>query len=115
VTHDERDDVHRPAGHAPLVQVGHDPLELGRGHPVIGESGVRFVFGRDEGAVLNAGNVTRVGRAPVGVRLLGLVELDERARRDECGVEAVALLLGAITPNDLVRGGEGGNFVDPGL
>ena len=67
--HAERDDVHRPAAHAPAVQLGHDRLHLGRVHPVVGGTGVGLVDRADEGAVLDPGDVAGVGGAVEGVGL----------------------------------------------
>ena len=114
VAHDERDDVHRATRHAPLVEVGHQGLHLGRRLPVVREAGVLLVLGADEGAVLDPGDVAGVGGRVEAVRLLVRVEPGEGAAVDEPGRQQVPLLVGPVDPVDRVRGGERGDFVDPG-
>ena len=90
-------------------------LHLGRRHPVVGDAGVGLVDRADEGAVLDAGDVARVGGGVEGVRLLRVVQPGEGAGLDELGGEAVPLLVRAVTPHDALGGGQGGDLVDPGL
>ena len=97
VAHHERDDVHRAALHAAVVEVAHDGLHLVRVHPVVGGPAVLLVDRADVGAVLDAGHVGRVGgrvervRLDVGVqpgegagRLEGVGELRPTPRRSRC-------------------------------
>ena len=114
VAHDERDDVHRATGHAPPVEVGHQGLHLGRRLPVVREAGVLLVLGADEGTVLDAGDVARVGDRVEAVRLLVRVQPGEGAAVDQPRRQKVPLLVGTVDPVDRVRGGESRDFVDPG-
>ena len=68
----------------------------------------------DEGAVLDARHVARVGAGQVGVRPLGLVELLEGAGVDELPAEAVVLLRGAVAPVHRVGLGQLRDLVHPG-
>ena len=62
--------------------------------------------GADEGAVLDAGDVARVGERQVAVRTDGVVETLERPSLHEHLAESVVLLAGAVTPVDCVGLGE---------
>ena len=86
----------------------------GRVAPVVGRSRVDLALGADEGAVLDARDVARIGQREVGVRTLGVGELLERAGVDERLGEAVVLLGRAVTPVDGVGLGEGGDLLHPG-
>ena len=111
--HRERDHVHRPAPHRAPEEVGQDGAHLGRVTPVVGRAGVGLVGRADVGPVLDPGDVARVGVGPVAVGPLGLVELGEGAVVHQQLAQAVVLLGGAVTPDDLVGLGEGGDLVDP--
>ena len=116
VAHDERDDVHRATGHAPLVEVAHDRLHLGRRLPVVGEAGVLLVLGADEGAVLDAGDVAWGRRRRGSCSACSLrVQAGEGAGLDQLGGQLVPLLVRAVDPVDRGRGGQGSDLVDPGL
>ena len=112
VAHHERDDVHRAAGHAALVEAAHERLHLGRVHPVVGGPAVLLVDRADVGAVLDPRHVDRVGGGVERVRLDVRVELDERAGRDERLGQLGPLLVGAGAPVDAVRRGHRGDLVD---
>ena len=114
VAHDERDDVHRPAPHAALVEAPHDPLHLLGVHPVVGGPAVLLVDRADVGAVLDAGHVDRVAGGVEGVRLLGRVEAGERAGALEGLGQHRPLLVGAGAPVDGVGLGELGDLADEG-
>ena len=114
VAHHERDDVHRPALHAALVELAHDGLHLVRVHPVVGGPAVLLVDRADVGAVLDARDVGRVGGGVEGVGLLRRVEARERAGLDECVGELGPLLVGAGAPVDAVGRGQRGDLVDEG-
>ena len=76
---------------------------LGRVHPVVRRSGVLFALRADEGAVLDPGDVGRIGRGPVAAGPLLGVELDEGAGVDELAAERLELGVGAVEPVDGVR------------
>ena len=114
VAHDEGDHVHRATLHRPPVEVGHDALHLLRVHPVVGGPSAVFGLRADVGAVFDARHVGGVGGRPVRVRLLGVVEFDERAAVDELLVQARDLLVGSGDPDDLCGRGEGCDLIDPG-
>ena len=78
---------------------------LGGVAPVVGRAGVVLVLGADEGAVLDAGHVARVGAREVGVRALGVGEPLEGAGVDELLAELVVLLGRAVAPVDRRRAG----------
>ena len=115
VPHHERDDVHRAALHAAGVEPAHQVLHLVRVHPVVGGPGVLLVHGADEGAVLDPGDVGRVGGGVEAVGLLLLVEAHERAGLDELLGQAGPLGVGAGDPLDVVWGGHRCHLVDPCL
>ena len=112
--HAERDDVHgAPAHRAPEQAVERGP-HLGRRPPVVGGAGVDLGLGADEGAVLDPGDVVRVGAGPERVGPLLGVEGGEGARLDELLHEELALVVGAVEPVDGVGLAERGDLVDPG-
>ncbi len=111
--HAERDHVERAAAHRPAVERGQRLLHLARRHPVVGGAGVVLLRAADEGAILDARDVARVGAAEVRVRPLLLVQADEGAALDHLGAEAVVLLLGAVAPVHGVRLAELDHLVDP--
>ena len=115
--HAERHDVHRAAAHASRGRApcspGEDLPHLGGGLPVVGRAGVLLLLGADEGAVLDARDVGRVGGGVVGVRALDRVELLEGALGDELLAQALVLGLGSVAPDDAVRLGEFGDLVRP--
>ena len=84
------------------VELGHDRLHLGRVHPVVGRAGVGLVGRADEGAVLDPGDVGRVGARPEGVRLLARSSRTNVPAVDELVGEPVPLLVGAVAPDDPV-------------
>ncbi len=114
VTHHERDHVEGAAAHAAAVELGHQRLHLGRRHPVVRRAGVGLLDRADVGAVLDACDIAGVGGAPERVRLLDRVQLGQGTGSDELARERLPLRLGAVTPVDVVRLGEGSHLVDPG-
>ena len=85
--HAERDDVHRAAAHASpgrarasLVRISAGSIQL-----LVGP-GVVLALGADEGAVLDPGDVARVGRGPVATRAAarGRARRTCRRRRAAC-------------------------------
>ena len=60
----------------PRIAAGEEPVQLrahlGGVHPVVRGPGVGLALGADEGAVLDPGDVARVGRGPVRARPLGV-------------------------------------------
>ena len=101
--HAIRNDVHRPAAHAALEQRVHLPARFGGRHPVIVRAGVVALLGADEGQVLDAGDVRRIGAVQVAAgKALG-IELHQVARGDHLADEFAVLGLGPVTPVNLVR------------
>ena len=82
--------------------------------PVVGRPGVGLALRADEGAVLDARDVTGVGARQVGVGALRVRELLERARVDELLAEAVVLLRRPVAPVDRGRLGQLRDLFDPG-
>ena len=112
VAHHERDDVHRPAPHAALVELAHERLHLVRVHPVVGGPAVLLVDRADVGPVLDACDVDGVGGCVEGVRLDRGVQPREGAGRDQSFGELGPLLVGSRAPVDGVGLGHRGDFVD---
>ena len=113
VTHHERDDVHRAAAHAAGVQPAHDRPSSRAGAIQLLVGPASFSSTRaDVGAVLDPGDVRRVGGAVEGVRLLGRVEPGEGAGRDEGVGELGPLLVGPGAPVDAVGRGQRGDLGD---
>ena len=81
--------------------------------PVVGRAGLFLRVGADEGAVLDAGDVGRVGAGQVGIRTLFGVQFLHRAGRDHLGAQAVVLGLRAVAPVDAVGLGQGGDVGHP--
>ena len=103
--HGEGHHVHRAALHGAGVEVGELGLHVGRCPPVVGGAGVDLLLGADEGAVLDAGDVTGIGQGEVAVRTLGVAQLLEGAALDEQLTQPVVLLGGAVAPVDVGRAG----------
>ena len=112
-SHAERDDEHRATTHAAPEELGHGGLHLGRVHPVVGDPRVLRVDRTDEGALLDPGDVVRVGGGVERVRLLLRVEPGVGAGLDELIGEARPLLLRPVAPHHPVRGGELGYLGHP--
>ena len=85
--HAERDHVHRAPAHAAVEQAVQDRLHLGRVHPVVGRTGVVGDARADERAILDAGDVARVGAGEKAVGPLVRIEPDERAGVDHLAAE----------------------------
>jgi hypothetical protein len=120
--HAEGDDVHRAAPHGAAEQAlvtGEAPVTREDGThlvgvlPVVGRARVLLLLGADEGTVLDASDVGRVGGGVVRVGALDRIELLERALLDEFVSEALVLVLRAVAPHDLVRLGQLGYLADP--
>lgn len=103
---------HRAAEDALLT--GEDLPHLGGRLPVVGRARVLLLLGADEGAVLHAGDVARVGGGVVGVRAQRRVQLREGALVDELLAQPLVLGFGAVAPDHTVRLGESRDLVDPG-
>src|SRR5665811_2055262 len=112
--HGERDHVHGAAAHRSGEHALEGLSHLGRCGPVVRGPGVFLVLGADEGTGLDAGDVRRCGACEGAAGARVGVELDEGARGDHLGVEAVALFEGPVAPVHLVGLGELGDLLDPG-
>ena len=106
--HAERDHVHRAAAHAAVEQspVRISFISVGSIQLLVGPASWRRAAA-DEGAVLDAGDVARVGAGEEAVRPLLRVQPDEGAGVDELLAEPVVLLVGAVAPVDGVGLGRG--------
>ena len=112
-SHRERDDVHRAAFHAAVVERAHFLLHDDRVFPVVGRSRVFLVFRADQRALFDAGDVARVGAVKVAARAFLLVELDRHAFRDHVGEELVGFFLRAVAPVHLGGLAQRNEFVHP--
>ena len=112
--HAERDDVHGPATHAAVVQLGHPLLHLGRRQPVVGGAGVGRVGRADERALLDAGDIGRIGVRQERVGFLRRIKAYQRAGLDELVGQAAPLLLRPVTPDHPIGTGQVGHLAHPG-
>ena len=110
VAHDEGDDVHGATAHRALEQRVEGFLHLRRSDPVVERTGILLVLGADVGPALDAGDILGVGGRVVGV--LGAVDTLDGAGLDELLSDLVLLCFGTIDPDDVVRGGQGGDPAD---
>ena len=89
----------------PRISAGSFQLLVGPASTCVGRA--------DEGAVLDPGDVARVGVGPVGARPLARVELGEGAGVDQLLAQELVLLVGPVEPVDRVRLAELDDLVDP--
>ena len=82
----------------PLKQLLQLAPHLERIFPVVGGAGAIFGERADEGAVLNAGHIARVGTGIKAAGPLLLVEASERAAGHQLVAKLVVLFLGAVDP-----------------
>jgi hypothetical protein len=101
--HDVGDDVHRPPLHRPVVELAELPVRLVRRHPVVVRPGLFLRLRADEGEVLHARDVGRVGAVEVAAGELLLVERDEDVRRD--GESRQPLLSSSLPSHQTTRSG----------
>ena len=113
-THRERHHVHRATAHAAGKQAAQRATHLRRVHPVVGRTGLLARGRADEGAILDARHVRRIGPGQVGVRALLRVEPLERTRRHHLGAQTVVLRLGAVAPDHARRLRQARDLADPG-
>ena len=81
--HAEGHNVHGAAAHGAVEQRLQGAAHLGRGHPVVGRTGVFFFVRTDVGAVFHARHVARVALRQKAVRAFRRVELFEGAAIDQ--------------------------------
>ena len=112
--HGVGDDVHRATLVGAVCQRVHALVHLLGVHPVVGRACVLLALTADEGAVLDARDVVGVGAVEIAARKLVRVELDESTVPDRLLAQLVQLVLFTRDPDDAVRLGDGGHFVDPG-
>ena len=87
---------------APVYSSLELPAHLAGIAPVVRRAGVGLALGADERAVLDAGDVGRVGMGPEAVRTLVRIERGERASGDEIGAQLGVLLRRTVAPVDAV-------------
>ena len=105
--HAERDHVHRAAPHAAVEQAVEVPcISAGSIQLLVGPASL-LRAAADEGAVLDPGDVARVGAGEEAVRSLLLVEPDERAGVDQFLAEFVVFLGRSVAPVHVARSTEG--------
>ena len=117
VAHDERDDVHRATGHAAPVEVGHQaPSSRPATIQLFVKPASFSSLGADEGAVLDARDVARVGGRVEASSASCRVEPGEGAgRRRAASVSRSHSSSEPSTQWIASRGGQRGDLVDPGL
>src|SRR6185437_1521602 len=69
----------------------------------------------DEGAVLDTGDVGRIGEGDIGIGTLRVGKTLEGALVDQQLTQTVILSFGAVAPIDRIRLGQSGDIFDPGL
>ena len=106
-------DIERAPLHAALVQGVHLGMGLGRRHPVVVRTGVFLLAGADEGQVLHAGDVARVGTRQVAVREGFRVERLQFLSCDQFIAQHSHFGRRAVTPVDVVGLGERRNAFHP--
>ena len=111
--HGVRDDVHGAALIGAVGQSVHSFVHFLGLYPVVRGACILFLFTADERAVLHARHVVGVGAVQVASRELVRVELDEDALLDGLLAQRAELFLFPRDPDNLVRLGDGGHFVDP--
>ena len=111
--HGVRNDVHRAALVGAVGESVHLLVHFLGVHPVVGGTGVLLALTADEGAVLDAGDIVRVGAVEIAAGELILVELDEDALLDGLLPQRLELFLLTGDPDDLVRLRHGGHFLHP--
>ena len=112
-THRVGDNVHRPAAHAPGVDIAQLCLHLVRRHPVVRGAGVLFLSAADERAALDAGDVVERAAVVYTARQLFLVELDELAGNVGLAAQLLELRLRTVDPKNLVRLHQRAALFDP--
>ena len=111
--HGVRNDIHRAALVSAVGESVHLLVHFLGVHPVVGGTGVLLALTADEGAVLDAGDIVRVGAVEIAAGELVLVELDEDALLDGLLPQRLELFLLTGDPDDLVRLRHGGHFLHP--
>ena len=96
--HRERHHVER----APAHRAREERAQLAAHHvrvaPVVGRPGILAASAADEGPVLDARDIARIGARQIRVRPQLVVEPGEGARGDELAAQQLVLLVGAVAP-----------------
>ena len=111
--HAERQDVHRPAAHGAVEEVLQLPPHLVRVLPVVRRAGGILRERADERALLDPGDIARVGARVVASRPGFLVEPQQGARPQHLFDELVVLFLRAVDPVHARRTGQLLHLLDP--
>ena len=113
--HAEGDDIDSPAAHRAREQAVERSAHDLRVHPIVIRTGVDSV-GKEQMKVrsLDTRDVGGIGTAKIGIRALGLVELDEGAALHHLGAEAVIFFLRTVAPIDPIGLTLRRDLVDPG-
>ena len=114
-THQEGDDVHRPALHCASVKRRELLARVVGRHPIVVRAGVLPLLGADEGEVLGARDVVRRAAVQVAAGQLLLVQLDQLTSRHAFADQPVLLALRPVAEDHPVRRGQLLDLVDPTL
>jgi hypothetical protein len=111
--HDVRHDVQRAADHRAVEEPAELPVPVFRRHPVVRRSHFLLRRRADEGELLGAGDVVRVGAMEIAARQLLLVQRDEDSEAH--GLFGQGFLFGgrSVAPDDSVGLREPDAFFDP--
>ena len=114
-SHDVGNDVHGPSAHRAVEQRADLALRLAWLHPVVQRSGVVLLRRADEGEVLGARDVGRIGAMEVAVGESLGIEPVQRAGREHLAQQPVVLAVGAVDPVHAVRLAEPCALLHPGV
>ena len=113
-THGVGNHVHRSALHGAVVKLFQSGIHLIRFYPVVDVACFLFGGGADKGSAFHTCHVVDRGAVQVAVGEQLFVQLDQLAGGAGFLAECLRLFLAAVDPNDLIRLGHCGHFIDPG-
>ena len=90
-------------------------MSVGRVHPVVVWAGVFFTAGANEGQMLDASDIGRIGSVQVAAGERFAIQRRQRSARDHLPNESVVFGLAAVAPMNRVRSRERLDLVDPVL
>ena len=112
-THAVGNHVHGTALHGAGADAVQHGVHFHGVHPVVGGACVFLLLAADEGAALHTGHIAGVRAVEIAAGQLLLVQLIDLTGGAGLFPQSLQLILGAIDPDDLVRGGELDLLVDP--